>query len=117
MEKVNWDNGGNPERMERGTEISINNGTVDTGAPKNEALEKIIHLIGRSNQQVKNLYKIATLNQNTRKDIKEIAYVLRDLVSQLAASDLTEEVQTRQREITEARNKGTETKEASTRTE
>ena len=80
--------------MERGTEIPINNCTVDTGSSRNEVLEKIIHLIGRTNQQVKNLYKMATLNQNTRKDIKEIAYVLRDLVSQLAASDLIEEVQT-----------------------
>ena len=78
---MNWDNGGNSERMDRGTEIPINNDTEDTGAAINEALEKIRHLIGRTNQEVKNPYKIATLNQNTRKGIKESTYVLRDLVS------------------------------------
>ena len=114
---MNGDSGSNPGRTKRWTKTPTESRTEDTAADRNEALEKMNYLIGQTDQEFKRLYKIVMENQNTRKDIKESVYVLSDLVLQLSAPDLKEELEAKQREVAEVRGKGTETREASTQTE
>ena len=79
--------------MEPETENPIKNDANDTGAIGNEALRKMVGLISQSNLEMKKLHKIVVSNQNTRKDIKDCVYILRDLMSQLSAAELRKELE------------------------
>ena len=99
--------------MERETENLIKKDADDTSAIGNEALKKMVGLISQLNLEMKKLHTIAINNQNTRKDIKDCVYILRDLTSQLSAAELTKELAVHEGK----KNKSTETNEVATQTE
>ena len=98
--------------MERDSKYTTRNDADYIRVGKDTALQTMLQLIEQANHEVSKFYKIAVENQNTRKDIRECAHILRDLMGQMSASDLTKAVQT-----TDAENKPPEKKEATTQTE
>ena len=81
------------------------------------AWKKLIDLIEYAKEETKKLTAIVGANQNTRRDIKEAATVLTNIMAQMTTSEMKELMRTGQRQVSEDMKKTVDTCEMANQTD